>query len=32
MAIVDPSAGGNPIAFSAGEYQAILDNAYHGRL
>ena len=32
MAIVDPSAGGNPIAFSAGEYQAILDDAYHGRL
>ena len=32
MAIVDPSAGGNPIAFSAGEYQAILEDAYHGRL
>lgn len=32
MAIVDPSAGGNPIAFTAGEYQAILEDAYHGRL
>ena len=32
MAIVDPSAGGNPVAFSAGEYQAILEDAYHGCL
>jgi alcohol dehydrogenase class IV len=32
MAILDPSAGGNPIAFTADEYQEILDNAYHGRL
>ncbi len=32
MAIADPSAGSNPIAFTAGEYQAILEDAYHGRL
>ena len=32
MAVLDPSAGGNPIAFSAEEYQSLLVKAYKGVL
>ncbi len=32
MAVADPSAGGNPIAFSSTEYQRIFRNAVHGQL
>lgn len=32
MAVEDPSAGGNPIAFSANEYQRILVDAVNGTL
>jgi alcohol dehydrogenase class IV len=32
MAVADPSAGGNPILFSASEYQRVLLNAFEGRL
>ena len=32
MAVDDPSAGGNPIAFSAAEYQGIFRNAVNGQL
>ncbi|MFT4677625.1 MAG: alcohol dehydrogenase class IV [Patiriisocius sp.] len=32
MAVLDPSAGGNPIQFSADEYQQILRNAFDGIL
>ena len=32
MAVDDPSAGGNPIAFSATEYQGIFRNAVNGQL
>tara|TARA_R110002073_G_scaffold2950_19_gene19728 strand:- start:11143 stop:12294 length:1152 start_codon:yes stop_codon:yes gene_type:complete len=32
MAVLDPSASGNPIAFSAAEYQKILINACEGNL
>jgi hypothetical protein len=32
MAVADPSAGGNPIDFSAAEYQHIFRNAVHGQL
>ncbi len=32
MAEADPSAGGNPIAFDAGDYRRIFDDAVHGRL
>jgi alcohol dehydrogenase class IV len=32
MAVEDPSAGGNPIGFSAAEYQQIFRNAVHGEL
>ena len=32
MATEDPSAGGNPISFSAEEYKEIFVNAVHGRL
>jgi len=32
MAMADPSAGGNPILFSAKEYQSLLSNAFEGTL
>ena len=32
MAVVDPSAGGNPIAFSAEQYASIFHNAVNGSL
>ncbi len=32
MAVADPSAGTNPIAYDAGQYATILGNAVHGRL
>ena len=32
MAVADPSAGGNPIAFSAEEYRRIFEDAVEGRL
>ena len=32
MAVDDPSAGGNPIAFSAAEYQRVFRNAVNGQL
>lgn len=32
MAVQDPTAGGNPIAFSAAEYSTLFSAAVHGRL
>lgn len=32
LALADPSAGGNPINFSAAEYQQIFENAVTGKL
>ena len=32
MAVADPSAGSNPIAFDAAQYQTLLCNAVEGRL
>ncbi|MBU6952656.1 iron-containing alcohol dehydrogenase [Hahella sp. HN01] len=32
MAVEDPSAGGNPVAFDAGQYAELFRNAVHGRL
>jgi len=32
MAVADPSAGGNPILFSAEQYQSLLLNAFEGKL
>lgn len=32
MAVADPSAGGNPIAFTADEYSALFSRAVHGQL
>jgi alcohol dehydrogenase class IV len=32
MAVEDPSAGGNPVAFTAAQYQQIFSDAVEGRL